>query len=419
MRLAFALVDCDDFYVSCERVFNPRLLGRPVVVLSNNDGCVIARSAEAKVLGITMGAPLFRVRDLIARGGVEVYSSNYELYGDMSRRVMETLAELAPEVEVYSIDESFLSLAPAPGERLAALASDIRATVRRWTGIPSCVGLGPTKTLAKLGNAAAKKLPDLGGVCDLTDVRLRERLLPRFPVEAVWGIGPAGSRKLRARGIVTAAHLRDLDVARARALLTVVGARIVLELRGTSCLPLELLPPPQQGLAVTRSFGARVTTLDGLREAVAAFATAAAEKLRRKQLVANELTVFIRTSAFSPGPRYSASLSSALPGPTSDTFRLIREAHRLLSRLWRPGFAYVKAGVILTDLTEKRLEQGALFPVAGSEELMAALDRINTRYGRHTLYPGALGLGHRPWHTRFARRTPRYTTRGDELMTVA
>jgi DNA polymerase V len=417
--MVFALIDGNNFYVSCERVFDPKLEGRPVIVLSNNDGCAVARSNEAKALGIKMGEPVFKLRDLIERERVTVLSSNYTLYGDMARRVVETLERFSPEVEVYSIDESFLSLEPTPGERLVALAEDIRATVRRWTGIPTCVGLGPTKTLAKLGNTVAKKLPELGGVGDLTSPALRSLLLSRLPVSAVWGIGPASTRKLCARGITTVAGLRDLDVSRARSLLSVVGARIVLELRGTPCLPLELLPPPQQALAVTRSFGERVATLDGLKEAIAAFATVAAAKLRRKGLLAGELTVFIHTSAFSPGPRYGASLSAALPGMSADTFFLIHEAHRLLARLWRPGYRYAKAGVIFTDLIPANRAQSSLLPVEGKDALMAAIDRLNSRYGRNTVYLGAIGLGERPWHTRFAYRTRRYTTRPDELLTVS
>jgi len=250
-----ALVDCNNFYVSCERAFDRKLEGVPVLVLSNNDGCAIARSEEVKALGVRMGEPAFKLRPLIAKHGVRVFSSNYVLYGDMSRRVNDVLNRFSPEVEVYSIDETFLDLSGFGHEDLWEYAQDMRATVRRWTGIPTCVGLGPTKTLAKLANAVAKRNPTFGGVCDLTHPVVRSAVLRAFAVEDVWGVGAATTRKLAGLGVVTAANLRDLDAALARRVGTVVLERVVRELRGVACLGLEQVPPTRKGLAVTRSFG--------------------------------------------------------------------------------------------------------------------------------------------------------------------
>uniref|UniRef100_UPI00186A0691 Y-family DNA polymerase n=1 Tax=Aureimonas psammosilenae TaxID=2495496 RepID=UPI00186A0691 len=272
-----ALIDGNSFYCSCERVFDPKLDRRPVIVLSNNDGCAVARTAEAKALGIRMGEPFFKIRDLCRDEGVAVFSSNYTLYGDMSARMNAIYRDWSPDVEVYSIDESFLDLTGFGRRDLDAYARDLRATVRQWTGIPTCVGLGPTKTLAKLANHVAKKNLDLGGVCDLTDERSRSAWLERVEVGDVWGVGSASEAKLVAIGIKTAAQLRDLDVRLARKMLTVVGERTVLELRGIPCLALEDVPPQRKGCAVTRSFGEPVTTLAGMLEAVAAYATRAGE----------------------------------------------------------------------------------------------------------------------------------------------
>jgi DNA polymerase V len=415
-----ALVDGNNFYVSCERVFDPRLAGVPVVVLSNNDGCAVARSNEAKALGIKMGAPASTFRDLTRRHGIRVLSSNYALYGDMSRRVNAVLAGVAPAVEVYSIDETFLGLAGFGPRDLRACAQDIRATVARWTGIPTCVGLGPTKTLAKLANRAAKTDPTFGGVCDLMDERVCGAVLRAFPAEEVWGVGPATAAKLARLGVATAAGLRDLPPKQARALGTVTLERTVLELRGLSCLDLELAAPPRKCLAVTRSFGRPVTTLDELREAVAAYATRAGEKLRAHGLVAGRLTAFFHTSAFrDEGPRrHHGQRMTRLVPLTADTRVLVAAAGRCVAAAWRgPGFAYVKAGVLLDELCPQEAAPPSLFAAAampGSDALMAAMDRINARFGRGTLVPAAVGVAH-TWATRAAHRTPRYTTRLAEL----
>ena len=299
-----ALIDGNNFYVSCERAFDPRLVGVPVGVLSNNDGCFIARSDELKQLGVRMGTPAFKVRDLIQRHSVRVLSSNYTLYGDLSRRVNAVLAGFSPQIEIYSIDETFLDLSGFAGRGLLELCQDMRSTVRRWTGIPCCVGTGPTKTLAKLGNAAAKKRSEFGGVCDLVDDATRAAVLRDFPVEDVWGVGPATAAKLAAIGVTTAAGLRDIAPKCARAMGTVTLERTVLELHGLACIAVEDAPPQRKGLAVTRSFGRPVTSLDELREAVAAYAARAGEKLRTHGLVAGQICAFFHTSPHRDGPHH-------------------------------------------------------------------------------------------------------------------
>lgn len=417
----FALIDGNNFYVSCERVFDRRLEGVPVLVLSNNDGCAIARSQEVKAFGIKMGAPAFKIRDLIARHSIRVFSSNYTLYGDMSRRVNAVITEFSPDVEIYSIDETFLSLAGFARRDLPAMCQDLRAAVARCTGIPTCVGIGPTKTLAKLGNAAAKRHAAFGGVCDLTRDGVRDAVLRAFPVEDVWGVGPATAAKLAALGITTAASLRDLSPKQARALGTVTLERTVLELGGLSCLALEEVAPQRKGMAVTRSFGRPVTSLDELREAVAAYATRAGEKLRAHGLVAGQLAAFFHTSPHRDGPHHHGQRSTRLVPMTADTRELIGAALRCVESAWRGGRGcrYAKAGVLLDDLCRPEDAPPALFaaPSPRSDALMAAMDRVNAKYGRSTVFPAAMGI-ERGWKLRAAHHSPRYTTRLDELPRV-
>lgn len=419
---SYALIDCNNFYVSCERVFDRKLEGVPVLVLSNNDGCAIARSQEVKALGVKMGAPAFTLRDLIARHSIRVFSSNYTLYGDMSRRVNAVVADFAPDVEVYSIDETFLGLAGFARRDLRAMCQDLRATVARCTGIPTCVGIGSTKTLAKLANAAAKKNPAFGGACDLSAEAARDAVLRAFPIADVWGIGPATADKLAALGVATAAGLRDLSTRQARALGTVTLERTVLELGGLSCLALEDAAPQRKGMAVTRSFGRPVTSLDELREAVAAYATRAGEKLRAHGLAAGQLAAFFHTSRFrDDGPRHHGQRSTRLVPMTADTRQLIGAALRCVEAAWRGGRGcrYVKAGVLLDNLCRSEDAPPALFaaPAPRSNALMAAMDRANAKFGRNTVFPAAMGI-ERGWKLRAAHHSPRYTTRLDELPRV-
>lgn len=417
----FALIDCNNFYVSCERVFDRKLEGVPVLVLSNNDGCAIARSQEVKALGVKMGAPAFELRPLIARHKIRVFSSNYTLYGDMSRRVNAAVDAICPDSEIYSIDETFLSLAGFLGRDLAALGQDMRATVARWTGIPTCVGIGPTKTLAKLGNGAAKKQPAFKGVCDLTGEAERAAVLRAFPVEDVWGVGRATVAKLAALNITTAAGLRDLDPKRARSFGTVTLERTIYELRGMSCIALEEIAPQRKGMAVTRSFGRPVTSLDELREAVATYAGRAGEKLRLHGLVAGRLAAFIHTSPHREGPHYHGQRGTRLMPMTCDTRELVTAALRCLDAAWpgSRGLSFIKAGVLLDDLCTPDAAQPGLFDAgaAGSAKLMQAMDALNSRFGRNTVFPAAMGI-ERGWKLRAAHHSPRYTTRLDELPAV-
>jgi DNA polymerase V len=312
---AFALSDGNSFYCSCERVFDPKLEKRPVIVLSNNDGCAVARTSEAKALGIAMGAPYFKIRSMCEREGVVALSSNYALYGDMSRRMNDIYGRFSPETEVYSIDETFLDVEHVPPKKRNAWASDLRATTRQWTGIPTCVGIGPTKTLAKLANKSAKSLP--GGVLDLTDPGEQGRVMATFPIGDVWGIGRASQAKLLAQGIQFAGQLRAMEPKNARGIMTVVGEKIVHELNGRSCMDLEAVTPQRQGCAVTRSFGQRVTTRIEMEQAVAGYATRLGEKLRHHGLATNHITVFMHTSQFNDEPQRNVSMTVDIPEATA------------------------------------------------------------------------------------------------------
>ena len=414
----YALSDGNSFYCSCERVFDPSLEHRPVIVLSNNDGCAVALTPEAKALGIKMGAPWFQIREQCEAKGIVARSSNYVLYGDMSRRVNEIYRLYAAEVEVYSIDESFLDFSDAPNP--AALAREMRATVRRWTGIPTRVGLGPTRVLAKAANQLAKKRPELEGVCDLTTAEARDRLLPLLEIEDVWGVGRASAAKLMAAGVKTAADLRGMDPRTARSMLTVVGERLVREMNGVLCQELELEPPVRQGIAVTRSFGRPITALPDMLQATAFYATRAGEKLRRHGVVASHIRVFMHTSRFADGPSRSVSGLARMVEPTSDTLELVRAASEATRRLWAPGFRYAKAGVMLDDLVTPDLAPRTLIdrPDPRREALMGAMDDLNRRFGRGALFPAQAGIDRR-WSLKADMRSPAYTTRLSETPIAA
>jgi DNA polymerase V len=420
MAVLFALIDCNNFYVSCECLFQPMLHGKPVVVLSNNDGCVIARSDEAKALGIPMGLPAFKLADLLQEHPIEVFSSNYTLYGDLSARVMTTLAQWAPAVEVYSIDEAFLTFSALPLDALTAYGQTIRATIQQWTGIPVSIGIASTKTLAKLANRLAKRSPEAKGVVALTSPLEVAAVLARTPIEDIWGIGPGYTRRLNAHEITTALHLRNAKDRWIRQQLGGVGQRIVWELRGISCLPLELCPPPKQSLMVSRSFGRPITTLTEMREAVATYTTRAAEKVRRHHVAAGVVTVFLMTNRFTDEPQYANSVTIPLPVATQDTAELIRYALRGIEQIFHEGYRYQKAGVILTALVPAHQVQTHLFDQHDrerSQRLMAAIDTINKEWGSGTIRYAAVGLKPR-WIMRCARCSPRYTTRWEELAVV-
>lgn len=430
-----ALADANNFYVSCERLFEPALRGRPVVVLSNNDGVVVARSAEAKALGVRMGEAAFRLRPLAARAGLVTRSSNYALYADLSRRMMETLSGFSPDLEVYSIDEAFLgfddggsnvqglrSKGDGNGGRWEALGSEIRETVWRWVGLPVSVGIAATKTLAKLAGECAKKAAS--GVAVLDDPDAIRGALGAAGAADVWGIASASARRLERAGVRTALDLASLDRLRVRSVLGVVGVRIADELRGIPCLPIERVPPSKRSIAVSRSFGRPVEARSEMGEAVSAFAARAAEKARAAGLAAGALSVFLLTNPFREAdPQYSSSGVAGLAEPSASPGPVLSAAARALAGIFRPGFRYQKAGVILFDLVPAAGRTRGLFSGPDAPEgpraasFLAAVDRLNRAMGRGALAIAAAGI-ERPWQARAAMRSNRWTTRWEELPRV-
>lgn len=420
----FALVDCNNFYASCEKLFDPKLADTPVVVLSNNDGCVVARSVEVKALGIPMGVPWFKIREEAKRYGIVAFSSNYALYADMSNRVVEVLESFSPNIEVYSIDESFLSLDGFSPEGLEAYGREIRERVAKWLGLAVCVGIAPSKTLAKLANHCAKKnLAGGAGVCDFTKMPENDlsALFARIDVGDVWGVGRKIDARLRAMGIETVADLRNADPETVRTKFSVVLERTVRELRGLSCLDLEEAVPDRQQIICSRSFGERIYERTELAEAVASYVSRAAEKLRNQASLAGALTVFVRTSPFNPKePQYQKTLTVPLPDATDDTLELVGWGLRILKRIYRPGFAYQKAGCMLSDIRPRSAAQASLFAPESdgrSERLMAAMDAINGRWGRGTMRVAAEGVD-KAWRMKRGKLSPRYTTEWSELPAV-
>ncbi len=426
----FALIDGNNFYVSCERVFRPGLNGRPVITLSNNDGCAIARSNEAKAIGIKMGAPWFQIRHLEQEAGLVALSANFPLYGDMSDRMMSIAAGLGPTQEIYSIDESFIGLHGVGGD-LTQLSRTIRDRILQWTGIPCGVGIGPTKTLAKLANHIAKtaerkpgSYPEaLATVCNLAALPASEvdALLAATAVGEVWGVGSRIGQQLKESGVNTVLDLARLIPAMVRNRWSVVLERTVRELQGEPCISLDEAPSAKKQIACTRSFGHAITDLPPLIEAVGAFASRTAEKLRRQGSLAGQVHVFAHTSPFRPGPKYSQSTVVPLARPSADTRVLIQAAVRGITHIYQPGFQFAKAGVMLLDLMPDTVCQGE-FAFEGRESsnwkgLMAALDAINDRFGRGTIHVGSAGTGEaRPdWSMRQERLSPQYTTKWSDL----
>lgn len=420
MASTFALVDCNNFYASCERVFQPALRGKPVVVLSNNDGCVIARSNEAKAMGIEMGAPWHLNRELFERERVVIRSSNYTLYGDMSGRVMNVLSRFTPDLEVYSIDEAFLGL-DGFGDRLHEHATDLRHTVHQWTGIPVSVGIAPTKTLAKVANRFAKKDTDRAGVYVMTDEAQIEATLARMTLTDLWGVASRMAQRLQELGITNPLKLRDSDPSFIRDRFSVVMQRMVLELRGISCLHLEDHVPDRKSIIASRSFGRPVTTLQEMEEAVASYVGRAAEKMRRQNLATAHLCVFVETNRFkATDPQYNVTRSIRLPVASADTGTLSKAANRVIRAIYKSGFRYKKAGVMLLDLVPAGKVQGDLWTTPDTPRsiaLMEALDSLNGYYGRGTLTYASLGR-RQAWKLRRDHISPRYTTCWEELLSV-
>ena len=424
MQTLLALVDCNNFYVSCERVFRPDLIGKPVAVLSNNDGCVVARSKEVKDLGIKMGVPLFQIQQLVNQHQIKLFSSNYTLYADMSSRVMSTLEAFAPSMEVYSIDEAFLDLTGVCHQDTVAYGDLIRKTVVRATGIPVCVGMGPTKTLAKLANFAAKKWCKTGGVLDLSDIVRREKLMRIVPVGEVWGIGTRTTLKLKQLGIHSVWDLATQSSQRIQSQFNIVVAKTVMELNGISCFQLEEINANKQQIVCSRSFSRRLTEYKELFEALAEFCSRAAEKLRRQQSVTGCMSIFIRTSPFnSQEPQYQRSATIKLVAATQDTRTLITAVDRLLKEIFKTGYGYQKCGVQLSQISsESRPSQFELFDFSDNDlptenrPLMAAVDQINRRFPK-AISIAATGF-EQSWKPKSERISPRYTTDWRELVHV-
>lgn len=420
----FALVDVNSFYASCETAFRPDLKGRPVVVLSNNDGCVIARNAEAKTVGVKMGDPYFKQKDLFRRYGVVCFSSNYELYADMSSRVMFTLEALSPRCEIYSIDEAFCDLAGVRNCRvLEDFGRELKDAVYQNTGLAVGVGIAQTKTLAKLANHAAKKWQrQTGGVVDLSNLDRQRKLMAALTVDEVWGVGRRISKKLEAMGIKTVLDLAETDIRFIRKHFNVVLERTVRELRGEPCLELEEFAPVKQEIVCSRSFGERITDYDAMRQAICTYASRAAEKLRGEHQYCRFISTFVKTSPLALNePYYGNSASVKLLTPTQDSRDIIAAATRSLDAIWKDGHRYQKAGVMLGDFFSQGIAQLNLFdenaPRRGSEKLMEVLDHLNAKDGRGTLY--FAGQGVKPqWAMKRDMLSPRYTTRYSDLLRV-
>lgn len=418
----WALVDCNNFYASCEKLFRPDLADRPVVVLSNNDGCIVARSPEAKTLGIPMGEPEFKIRALLRQHGVAVFSSNYALYGDVSARVMHTLEQCCPAVEQYSIDEAFLRLDARLQAHLPEFCRELREKVLRWTGITVSIGVGATRTLAKVANYIAKARKEYGGAFSLVRPEAAlDRVLACTPVEEIWGVGRRQARKLRAQGIHTALALKRADDLWLRKTLTITGWHTSLELRGIPCINNDSAPTPRKTLVSSRSFGIKVRDRESLAEALASFASRAGERLRAEGLLAGGLAAQIRTARHNVERRYDQTAFVPFQTPTADTSVLARAAKKGLDAIFLEGFAYAKAGVMLYALEPKDARQGNLLQLATLEQdarrqaLMDAVDLLNRRYGRQSVRFGAEGPEHAAWHMRRGRCSPRMTTDWSEL----
>jgi len=413
-----ALVDCNNFYVSCERVFDPSLEGKPVAVLSNNDGCIVSRSNEIKALKIPMGAPGFKHEGLIRKRGGTLLSSNYALYGDMSARVMDTLSRFSPDLEIYSIDEAFLGLNEFRIRDLNEYSQKIRQTVKKWTGIPVSVGISRTKTLAKVANYYAKRVPAFGGVLVLLEEERIEKALRKLPVSEIWGIGRQYDKFLRQNQIENAWQLRHASEKFIDHYMTSVGHKTVLELQGYSCLDLDDAPAPRKSIVCSKSFGRQVSELSELEEAVSTYITRASEKLRQQHSVAAHLMVFLNTNRFKEGPQYNNSAQTALPVPTAYPPDLIRIGLELLNEIYLPGFEYKKAGVMFSDLIAE--EDVPLNLIETSylddrrKQLMEAVDKTNRRSGRDTIFFASSGIK-KEWEMKRARLSPAYTTNWKDL----
>ena len=415
----FALVDCNSFYASCEKVFRPDLRHAPVVVLSNNDGCIVARSPEAKRLGIDMARPAYQIQQVLEKHNVTIFSSNYALYGDMSQRVMQTLAGFVPAVEVYSIDEAFMDLRGMRANNWPLFAESVRDTVRQYTKIPTGVGIAPTKTLAKLANHVAKRWSGYSGICVLDNPALIRGILDHFPVENLWGIGKQYTNRLGKFGIQTAGQLVKAHDSWILKELTVVGLRLVEELRGKPCIALETVPGPKKGICTSRSFGDDVTALTDLESAVTAFAGNCARKLRVDKSCAKQISVFLHTNCFRPDqPQYCNYRIIELPVASNSTPELVTYALRCLRLIFREGYRYKKAGVMVDDIFPETETQLNLFDDVQrdrQQRISGIMDSLNQKIGKDALFIASQGARQNGWRLRQQRLSPRYTTRWTDL----
>ncbi|MCX7846365.1 MAG: Y-family DNA polymerase [Dictyoglomaceae bacterium] len=418
----FFIIDCDSFYVSCEKIFNPKLWKKPVVVLSNNDGCVISRSEEAKEIGIEMGIPIFKCNELVKKYDVQILSANFTLYGDISRRVMNTLSLFSPEIEIYSIDEAFLLFPYERNKDYTKIAEDIKKTVFKWVGIPVSIGIGNTKVLSKIALKIAKK-DKKRKIFSLLDKDVDE-ILKDFPVEDIWGIGKRYENFLKSKGIDTAYKLKNLPDKFIKKYMTIVGLKLVWELRGISCIEFEEMPAPKKSITTSRSFGLDIENLEDLEEAISNFITISTEKLRRQKTLTSCVQVFLMSNPFKNTPQYFNEISVPLERPTANTLELIQYAKMGLRKIYKEGIKYKKAGVILSGFTSEKEIQLNFFinpyPKSKDENLMKALDEINKKYGRNTIIPASNGIysENQKWRMRQKKRSKRYTTSWIEIPIV-
>ncbi len=416
----FALVDCNNFYASCERVFRPDLKGKPIVVLSNNDGCVIARSNEAKEIGIPMGAPAFEYEQQFTKHNVQVFSANFALYGDMSQRVMNVLSDYSPEIEFYSIDEAFLKLTGFEYFNLQEYGNEIRYKVHKWTGIPISVGIAPTKALSKLANRIAKKYPDITkGVYIIDNEEKRIKALKWLKVEDIWGIGRQHAKKLKAIDVNTAYDFTKLDDSWVKKNLAIVGLRLKRDLQGIPTLDLEEIQS-KKNIATTRSFETNYTKLEQLQERISTFAVSCAEKLRQQNSCCNSVMVFIHTNGHRNDlPQYSRNIVIQLPFPTNSNIELAKFANLALEKIFKKGYHYKKAGVIVQDFTPEDIQQLMLFENRDERHisLMQAVDKLNKSYGQQKIRLGSQDL-RRVWKMKQEKLSPRYTTKLSDIITI-
>ena len=414
-----ALVDCNSFYVSCERLFNPSIIKKPVVVLSNNDGCIISRSTEAKTLGIKMGEPYFKVEKIVKKNDIKVFSSNYSLYGDISRRVMKTLKQFAPQMEIYSVDEAFLNLSSIKDEDLLEHGNKIRKTVLKWTGIPTSIGIATTKTLSKAANYIAKK--EKSGVINLVNSKQIDKLLAEIKINDVWGVGRQLTKFYVKNGISTAYHLKNISNSWVKKNTNVFGSRTAMELNGISCISLDIHEEKRKNCCVSRSFGKKVKKIEELKESITTHCLNAAEKIRIDKQTTKKITVFIRTSPFQKDKNYYANSKNIdLPIRTNDSLELVKNALIALKCIYKEGYRYQKAGIILSELKDINIYKNNLFSTINNEEkrkrLMKAIDYTNTKYGRHALSIVQAGLK-KKWNIR-RQHSSKFNTASFDLLPV-